>query len=113
MSSLRSILAARLASGEARSWLEAVARGLDMSEAARMGRAAQQGFSGPWYHGTERLDRLLEGNQINPKRATSGPMPYFTDDPAIASNYATGKPDTSRLAGDEGDVTRYFRELYT
>lgn len=66
------------------------------------------GFSGPWYHGTERLDRLLEKDKINPKRATSGPMPYFTDNPDVASNYASGKADTSRVAEDNGDVSNYF-----
>jgi hypothetical protein len=45
------------------------------------------------YHGTQRPDRL--GTKFTKSRATSGPMPYFTDDPNIASNYATGKRDTS------------------
>ena len=35
-------------------------------------------------------------------------MPYFTNDPQIASNYATGKADTSRIAADEGNVSNYF-----
>lgn len=68
---------------------------LPMDEASRMARAEEQGFEGPWYHGTMRADRLTDAGKINPKRATSGPMPFFTDDPAIASNYAKGKPDTS------------------
>lgn len=47
----------------------------------------------PVFHGTGRPDRI--GNRFLKSRATSGPMQYFTDDPAIASKYATGKQDTS------------------
>lgn len=108
MPSLRQLLSLRLAAGEVRPWAEAAVRGLDMSESARLARAAEQGFEGPWYHGTERLDRLVEGGRIDPRRATSGPMPYFTDDPIVASNYAAGKPDTSRMLTDDGDVANYF-----
>lgn len=45
------------------------------------------------YHGTRRPDRI--GNIFLKSRATSGPMSYFTDDPAIGSNYAVDKRDTS------------------
>jgi hypothetical protein len=45
------------------------------------------------YHGTQRPDRIA--NKFLPERATSGPMAFFTDDPDIASSYATGKRDTS------------------
>ena len=45
------------------------------------------------YHGTKRPDRI--GTRFMKSRATSGPMPYFTDSPDIASSYATGKRDTS------------------
>ena len=45
------------------------------------------------FHGMQRTDRL-EGKFIK-GRATSGPMPFFTDDPQIASGYAEGKQDTS------------------
>ena len=45
------------------------------------------------YHGTQRPDRI--GNTFDPARATSGPMAFFTDDPAIASNYSENKGDTS------------------
>lgn len=45
------------------------------------------------YHGTQRGDRI--GTALVKGRATSGPMPFFTDDPEIASSYATGKADTS------------------
>jgi hypothetical protein len=78
---------------------------LPMDEASRMARAAEQGFEGPWYHGGARMDRFTEAGKINPKRATSGPMPFFTDDPAIASNY-TRKSDTSMA--DIEHVKDYF-----
>lgn len=78
---------------------------------AALERAAEQGYTGPWYHGGERMDRFTESGKINPKRATSGPMPFFTDNPEIASNYAKGKPDTSRVAMDEGNVADYFQVL--
>lgn len=69
--------------------------GLDMSQAARMQRANEQKYTGPWYHGSQRIDRVVEADKLNPRRATSGPMPFFTDDPAVAARYATGKRDTS------------------
>ena len=47
----------------------------------------------PFYHGTPRADRV--GYVFDPKRATSGPMAYFTDDPDIATNYSRDKADTS------------------
>jgi hypothetical protein len=71
-------------------------------------RAAAQGYI-DYYHGTERLDRLLENKTLNPKRATSGPMPFGTDNPNVASNYSTGKQDTSRIANDMGDMSQYFQ----
>lgn len=76
----------------------------------RLARAREMGFDTQteWYHGAGRLDRLLDRGAIDARRATSGPMPYFTDDPAVASNYAKGKPDTSRIATDEGNVADYF-----
>lgn len=63
----------------------------------------------PYFHGTERLDRFLSKKSIDPRRATSGPMPYGTDAPEIASNYAISKPDTSRMAADEGSMANYFQ----
>lgn len=45
------------------------------------------------YHGTQRPDRI--GDRFRKDRATSGPMAFFTDNPEIAINYATGKQDTS------------------
>lgn len=47
----------------------------------------------PFYHGTARADRV--GYVFDPKRATSGPMAYFTDDPDVATNYSRDKADTS------------------
>lgn len=45
------------------------------------------------YHGTRRADRI--GTKFSKKRATSGPMAFFTDDNTIASKYSTSKQDTS------------------
>jgi ribosomal protein S18 acetylase RimI-like enzyme len=45
------------------------------------------------FHGSKRPDRI--GSEFKANRATSGPMSFFTDDPDIASSYATGKRDTS------------------
>ena len=72
-------------------------------------RAAAMGFDIEFNHGTQRLDRLLEKKAFDPKRATSGPMPYGTNDTAIASNYAASKADTSRVADDSGDIRNYFQ----
>jgi hypothetical protein len=57
------------------------------------------------YHGTHRADRV--GNRFRASRATSGPMQFFTQDPAIASNYAKGKPDTSLEA--PSDYAEWFK----
>lgn len=68
-------------------------------------------FEKDWFHGSPRIDRVVETGKINPKRATSGPMPYFTDDPAMASGYAMGKKaDTSLMkeTGDLSNVSSYF-----
>jgi len=81
---------------------------LPMDEQSRMARATEMGFEDGWFHGAERTDRLTEKGQLNPKRATSGPMPFFTKDPEMASSYAKGKPDTSRISEDMGDVASYF-----
>ena len=61
------------------------------------------------FHGSSRGDRL--GNSLIAKRSTSGPMPYFTDDPEIASSYSTGKQDTSLAYDDDdaGDYQNWFR----
>jgi len=45
------------------------------------------------FHGTQRIDRV--GNRLLKKRATSGPMPFFTNTRPIAEGYAQGKQDTS------------------
>ena len=62
-----------------------------------------------YLHGTERLDRLLSGKNLDPKRATSGPMPFGTDSPDIASRYAMSKQDTSRMNNDTGSLAQYFQ----
>jgi hypothetical protein len=81
---------------------------LDMSREARMARAQAMGFdtSTVWYHGSARTDRIADKSQFDPKRATSGPMAFFSDSPDIASNYARGKPDTSIV--DEGNIPNYY-----
>jgi len=58
------------------------------------------------YHGAGRPDRI--GNRFKRTRATSGPMPFFTDSADIASGYATGKQDTS-LTGDELHYSEWFQ----
>jgi hypothetical protein len=52
------------------------------------------------FHGTKRPDRV--GEVFQRKRATSGPMAFFTSDPALASSYAQGKDDTSLSREDIG-----------
>lgn len=84
----------------------AIREGLDMSQAARMQRAAEQGYTGPYYHGSARIDRVVESGKIDPRRATSGPMPFFTDNPELASSYARNKSDTSLPEGEYQDVFR-------
>ena len=58
-----------------------------------------QGLPLTVYHGARRADRI--GGQFYKKRATSGPMPFFTDDKETASNYAKNKQDTSIQTSDE------------
>lgn len=58
------------------------------------------------YHGANRSDRF--GPVLLKERATSGPMPFFTDDPAIASKYAEGKNDTS-IAPEDENYEAWFR----
>lgn len=77
----------------------------------------------PFYHGTSRADRV--GYVFDPKRATSGPMAYFTDDPDIATNYSRDKADTSLAYDSDYDsyetqfqvngkpVTEYWNTLTT
>lgn len=45
------------------------------------------------FHGTERGDRV--GYYFDPKRATAGPMAYFTNDEEIATEYSESKNDSS------------------
>lgn len=45
------------------------------------------------YHGTQRADRV--GNYFDPKKSTSGPMAFFTDNKDIAKSYSENKEDTS------------------
>lgn len=59
------------------------------------------------YHGTQRPDRI--GTQFRKSRATSGPMSFFTDNPELASSYATGKKDTS-LAYEDTNYASWFKK---
>jgi len=57
-------------------------------------------------HGTARPDRIGKG--FDARRATSGPMAFFTSDANIGSNYATGKQDTS-LDYEEQGFASWFK----
>jgi hypothetical protein len=59
------------------------------------------------YHGTARPDRV--GTVFQTKRATSGPMAFFTSDPTLASSYAQGKEDTSIGEDYDGDYSQWFK----
>lgn len=58
------------------------------------------------YHGTRRADRI--GDKFSKRRATSGPMAFFTSDRAVAQSYSTSKPDTS-LALDDRPYETWFK----
>jgi phosphopantetheine adenylyltransferase len=58
------------------------------------------------FHGTKRPDRV--GTKFLKKRATSGPMAFFTSSPDLASSYAQGKSDTS-LSGENQDYSNWFK----
>jgi hypothetical protein len=58
------------------------------------------------FHGTKRPDRI--GGVFDPKRATSGPMAFFTSSPELASSYSTNKIDTS-LADEDQSYKNWFR----
>ena len=81
---------------------------LPMDQASRMARADEL-FPIEAYTGANRLDRLLEKPGLDPSRATSGPMPYFTDSPELASSYAKGKSDNSRLLEGDGSYGEWFK----
>ncbi|MBC41425.1 MAG: hypothetical protein CML19_04225 [Pusillimonas sp.] len=76
----------------------------------RLQRAKEMGFDVDkvYYHGSGRIDRILEKDMFDKKRATSGPMAFFTENPEIASGYAKGKQDTSRMLED-GDYRNWFK----
>lgn len=58
------------------------------------------------FHGAKRPDRI--GYTFLKKRATSGPMAYHTSSPELASNYATGKQDTS-LSYEDNNYENWFK----
>lgn len=57
------------------------------------------------FHGSQRPDRI--GKKFDPRRATSGPMAFFTEDPELGSKYAEGKRDTSLEA--PSDYAAWFK----
>ena len=59
------------------------------------------------YHGTVRADRVAAAGKFLKSRATSGPMSFFTTDPALASSYSTAKGDNS--LGDEPPYHQQFK----
>jgi GNAT superfamily N-acetyltransferase len=59
------------------------------------------------HHGTARGDRV--GNVFRKRRATSGPMPFFTESAEIAQRYAETKADTSLEAPE--DYAGWFKIL--
>ena len=64
-----------------------------------------------YLHGTERMDRLLAGKNFDPRKATSGPMPFGTNTPEMASNYAMNKADTSLALNNFGNIEDYFQVM--
>ena len=88
--------------GEAKEWVAARSKGLDMSQAGRMERAAQQGFKVdmPLYHGTASnfaaFDKAKFGKITQAKSAKLGV--WMSSSPETASGYA-------KLAGEDNPVS--------
>lgn len=81
--------------------------GLPANNTPEMRAAAMNAID--YLHGTDRLDRLLSGKSFDPKKATSGAMPYGTNTPSMASSYAMNKADTSLALDDAGNLADYFQ----
>ena len=60
------------------------------------------------YHGSARIDRIAERKKFDAKRATSGPMAFFSDDPAMASSYASGKKQDTSLPDEIHYAQRFL-----
>jgi len=99
--------ALRLAQERAALPVEQGGLGLPPNNTAEQRAAAMGAID--YLHGTERLDRLLAKKNLDPRKATSGPMPYGTNSPELASNYAMSKADTSLSAMDTGELANYFQ----
>jgi hypothetical protein len=88
--------------GEAKEWVAARSKGLDMSQPARLERAKQQGFrvDMPLYHGTASnvtaFDKSKFGDVTQAKSARLGV--WMTTNPETASGYA-------KLAGEDNPVS--------
>jgi len=84
---------------------DGVSAALDMSQAARMARAGEQGFNTPAYHGTPRggFDGFDLG-RVGTVGENYGPAIYATDSPAVANSYALagyyGPDDIAKTRGD-------------
>ena len=83
--------------------------GLLAENTPEMRAAAMNAFD--YLHGTDRLDRLLSGKTFDAKKATSGPMPFGTNTPSMASSYAMNKADTSLALNNFGNLEDYFQVL--
>jgi hypothetical protein len=92
--------------GEAKEWVAARSKGLDMSQAARMKRAKEQGFivDSPLYHGTaatvESFDPTKFGRSTNARSARLGV--WLTSSPHTAAGYA-------KLAAEDAPVSRILK----
>lgn len=87
--------------GEAQEWLAAVRKGLDMSQEARMQRAAEQGFDidQVWYHGTGDVEiESFDARKIGSRYGLDRQGYFFTNDPSDALGGA------SDYAGKDGSV---------
>ncbi len=71
--------------GEAQEWLSAVRKGLPMDEASRMGRMREQGFEGPFFHGT---NREVSGGMRRSWSGALGPGVYVARDPKTTEIFA-------------------------
>jgi hypothetical protein len=85
--------------GEAKEWLAARAKGLDMSTKARMDRADDMGFTQEAYHGTDRAFAAFDTK----KRGEGDGREYgffTTENPDLASDYAD---DAAWVGGHNND----------
>jgi hypothetical protein len=77
--------------GEAKEWVAARSKGLDMSQRARTQRAKEQGFTINAYHGT--AEDVAQFSENPPMRFSAGQEGaiFFADKPDLAASYASYK----------------------